>query len=443
MATAVSVVSRGACRVGLRRRRTSVAPASVAAGADSAGGSVIVIPWPGRRSVQVTSRSLPDPEISQLPLSRLVPWVPLASSMTTRPLLVWARTPPLSPPRLRLRLTAAMMSRCMDDPSCAGFADEPRPRPVAAHVLPGHVCHLYQRVGRSQRFLRRRQQGWHRCHMVRFPGRRLLPMGSLVRRRSSPLGRVRVAEDAALRKADALGCQRDGRPAPERGAARPMRGSDPRHQLPHGERRHRDSGDGVLPPPAATSTAPVPETAPPNSSGGVVPRLRGAGSAERYSHQCVRTPTSGGCISALRREASLAVGRQRDPHLPAHPVGGAQKDVVGRAKTHRRFIRAVPLELPLDYVRVLPHGRQGLLLLRRDDGGPGLSREGDRVHDEEAPRTIRHDEPDAFLGLCRRWGLECLARRQCLPSFALGARRSVPASRTLTGNTTMCMVAGV
>jgi hypothetical protein len=61
---------------------------SVATGAVSVPASVSAVPRPGRRSVQVTSRSLPDPDISQLPLRRLVPLVPLASSMTTSPLLV-------------------------------------------------------------------------------------------------------------------------------------------------------------------------------------------------------------------------------------------------------------------------------------------------------------------------------------------------------------------
>ena len=73
-------------------------------------------------------RSRPEPDISQWPLVRLVPLMPLASSMTTRPLFVWARTLPLSPPRPRLRLTAAMMSRFMDDLPVRGLADEHRPR---------------------------------------------------------------------------------------------------------------------------------------------------------------------------------------------------------------------------------------------------------------------------------------------------------------------------
>ena len=108
MATAASVGSGSLAASGAGA--ISV-PGSVS-GADSVPGSVIAVPWPGLISVQVTSRSLPDPEISQLPLMRLVPSVPLASSMTTTPLFVCATTPPLSPPRPRLRLTAAMMSRC-------------------------------------------------------------------------------------------------------------------------------------------------------------------------------------------------------------------------------------------------------------------------------------------------------------------------------------------
>src|SRR5918993_1453555 len=84
----------------------------------------------------------------------VIPLPPLASSMTTTPLFVWARTPPLNPARPRLRLTAAMMSHFMDDLPVRGLADGRTPRPVAAHALTGHECRLCQRVARGPRFPR-------------------------------------------------------------------------------------------------------------------------------------------------------------------------------------------------------------------------------------------------------------------------------------------------
>src|SRR5215212_56652 len=144
LATVVSFVSGALAASG---GGAEVGGTSLATGAVSVPGSTSVTPRPGRRSVQVTVRSLSGPETLQLPL---VPSVPLASSMTTRPLCVWARTLPFSPTRPRLRPTTAMRSRFIDDLPVRGLADSARHEPWP-HTRRRVACTLSINVWRAGR----------------------------------------------------------------------------------------------------------------------------------------------------------------------------------------------------------------------------------------------------------------------------------------------------
>ena len=104
---------------------------------------------------------------------------------------------------------------------------------------------------------------------------------------------------------------------------------------------------------------------------------------QRQANTGVRLEAAGVFAQAEKEKSPCPhpVSRQWDAQMPARPVRGAQEQVIGEVERyHRRLIGCVLLELLLQAVGVIEHGRQGFLAQYDDDGARGLPSERNDVH---------------------------------------------------------------